>query len=204
MTRLALLAILLTSLLGAGAATAVATTGGLGHSTAATQGAASAGGSVQVKLNVTKFVKSGHRLVATGTAVGTYTSKSGKTTVSREPFTARVAVAPKGPKDPAACPVLTLQLDQLSLDLLGLHVDLSKVVLTITANPNEGPLGTLFCKVVTSSTPLGTTSTAHALTHAAQRSALSTSGVGVGVPTRQLQALGPGPCSIVDLLLGPL
>jgi hypothetical protein len=23
-------------------------------------------------------------------------------------------------------------------------------------------------------------------------------------PTRQLQALGPGPCSIVDLLLGPL
>jgi hypothetical protein len=24
------------------------------------------------------------------------------------------------------------------------------------------------------------------------------------VPTRQTQALGPGPCSIVDLLLGPL
>jgi hypothetical protein len=40
---------------------------------------------------------------------------------------------------------LTLQLDQLSLNLLGLHVDPSKVVLTITADSQGGVLGSLFC-----------------------------------------------------------
>jgi hypothetical protein len=38
----------------------------------------------------------------------------------------------------------------------------------------------------------------------AQHSGFSTSGVGFGVPTRQGTTLAPGPCSIVDLLLGPL
>jgi hypothetical protein len=37
------------------------------------------------------------------------------------------------------CPVLTLELDTVSLDLLGLHVDLSKVVLTITADERRSP-----------------------------------------------------------------
>jgi hypothetical protein len=99
--------------------------------------------------------------------------------------------------------VLSLELDQLSLDLLGLHVDLSKVILTVTADPNGGTLGKLFCQL-SGKTTVATKSTARSLTSAAHRSGLATQGVAFGTPTRQLQSIGPGPCSIVDLLLGPL
>lgn len=69
--------------------------------------------------------------------------------------------------------MLTLQLDQLSLDLLGLLVDLSKVILTITADPNGGVLGRLFCSVVNTHT-LASVSNARTLSSVAQRSRLST------------------------------
>lgn len=100
------------------------------------------------------------------------------------------------------CPVLSLEIDQLSLDLLGLHVDLSKVILTVTADPNGGTLGKLFCSL--SGKTAASVSTARSLTTAAKKSGLSAHGVAFGTPTRQLQSIGPGPCSIVDLLLGPL
>jgi hypothetical protein len=74
------------------------------------------------------------------------------------------------------------------------------VLPTITADPNGGALGKLFCKVAGTQTL--TRTTARSLTAAAHRSGISTQGVSFGVPTRQTQALGPGPCSIVDLLLG--
>jgi hypothetical protein len=195
-------------LLAAGALTAVATDSAFGHSTGTAQSAGSAAGSVRVKLNVSKFVRSGKRLVAKGTAIATYTSKDGTPTVVRTPFSARVAVARRtlGPhaKDPTTCPVLTLELDQLSLDLLGLHVDLSKVILTITADPSGGILGKLFCNLSNGQLATASPTTARTLSRVAQQSGFSTKGVGVGIPTRQMQALGPGPCSIVDLLLGPL
>jgi len=53
------------------------------------------------------------------------------------------------------CPVLDLTLGPLNLDLLGLYVDLygpttnAPVTVTITADPNGGVLGSLFCKLAT-------------------------------------------------------
>lgn len=74
MTRLALATVALIALLAAGAVTALATPGTvLGHSSAA----GSPMGKVRVQLKVNKFVKKGHRLVATGMAVATYTPKTG-------------------------------------------------------------------------------------------------------------------------------
>ena len=199
MKRLVLIAAL-TALLAAGAATAVATAGPASGAAAA---AGQANGSVKVRLDVKKFVRTGHRLVARGTAVATYTPQSGAVKVTRAPFTARVSLAPAKGSGPAApCPVLTLQIDQISLDLLGLHVDVSKLILTVTANKDGGALGKLFCSL--SEAQLGTNTTASKLTSAAHSGGLATKGVGFGVPTRSLQAIGPGPCSIVDLLLGPL
>jgi len=209
MTRLALATVALIALLAAGAVTALATPGTvLGHSSAA----GSPMGKVRVQLKVNKFVKKGHRLVATGMAVATYTPKTGAPTVVRHRFTARVIFGSRrsrsGGRSVSAvqqqttCPVLTLELDQLALDLLGLHVDLSKVVLTITADSSGGVLGKLFCSLAGKN--LATTSTARGLSASAHRSGLATRGVGFGVPTQQRQALTPGPCSIVDLLLGPL
>jgi hypothetical protein len=207
MNRFALLTVLVAGLLAAGAATAIATPDTVFGQSAAGKGADTPMGNVSVKLDINKFVKSGRRLIAQGTAIATYTPLSGTPTVVRQPFTARVTAAGKRAlsgtqSQQKICNVLTLQLDQLSLDLLGLHVDLSKVVLTITADSEGGILGRLFCSVA--DRKLATASTARTLSGVARRSGLSTRGVGFGVPTRQTQALGPGPCSIVDLLLGPL
>jgi hypothetical protein len=54
-----------------------------------------------------------------------------------------------------ACDVLNLVLGPLSLNLLGLQVDLNQVVLDITAVPGAGLLGDLLCAVVNLLNPLG-------------------------------------------------
>ena len=47
------------------------------------------------------------------------------------------------------CPILHLDLGPLNLDVLGLQVDLSEVILDITAVPGAGNLlGNLLCAVV--------------------------------------------------------
>jgi hypothetical protein len=204
MRRLALSIVVVSALLAAGAVAALATPGSSGQST--TTGALK--GSVGMRLQVSKFVKSGHRLIAKGKAVATYRANDGTTTARSVPFKAHATVVRRGRTLASAgqtgtCPVLTLELDTVSLDLLGLHVDLSKVILTVTADPNGGTLGKLFCSLASGKTA-ASVSTARTLTSAAHRSSLSTQGVAFGTPTRQLQSTGPGPCSIVDLLLGPL
>jgi len=208
MKRLALLVALVTGLLAAGAATAIATPDTVfGHSSAQQSGG-TAMGKVGVRLKINKFVKRGNRLVAVGTAIATYTPQSGGApTVVKHPFAARVSVARRllstqGRQD--ICQVLTLQLDQLSLNLLGLHVDLSKVVLTITADSKGGVLGSLFCGLANGKVKLASKSTAMKLTTAAHRTGLATKGIGVGSPVTQMQQMAPGPCQIVDLVLGPL
>jgi hypothetical protein len=207
MRRLALSIVVVSALLAAGAVAALATPGSSGQ--AATQQAGGAvKGSVGMRLKVSKFVKRGHRLVAKGRAVATYTSSGGTPTSKSVPFKAHAIVlrrgrALAGASQTTTCPVLTLEIDQVSLDLLGLHVDLSKVILTVTADPNGGTLGKLFCQL-SGKTTVASTSTVRSLTSVARRSGLSKQGVAFGTATRQLQSLGPGPCSIVDLLLGPL
>lgn len=142
--RLALLAVLATGLLAAGAATAIATPEAVLGQSSAKQASGQTMGTVSIRYKIAKFVKSGHRLYAKGTAIATYTPQSGTPTTVKKAFTARVAVARRlfstsGAQ--AICPVLSLQLDQLSLNLLGLHVDLSKVVLTITADSEASSAG---------------------------------------------------------------
>jgi hypothetical protein len=206
MKRLVVLAVLATALLAAGAATAIATPELGSNHPSATHGSGPVMGAVGVNYKISKFVKKGSRLYAKGIATATYTPASGAPTVTRRAFTARVAVG-KGfttASRDQICPVLTLQLDQLSLDLLGLHVDLSKVVLTITADSSGGILGRLFCAVANGKVKLATMQTAQRFTVAAHKSGLATKGIGYTVPLRQSQAMAPGPCQVVDLVLGPL
>ena len=208
MRRLALSIVVVSALLAAGAVAALATPGSSGQ--AATQQAAGAAkGSVGMRLKVSKFVKRGHRLIAKGRAVATYTSLDGTPTSKSVPFKAHAIVLRRSrtlasASQTTTCPVLTLEIDQVSLDLLGLHVDLSKVLLTVTADSSGGTLGKLFCQLASGKVSLAKASTARSLTSVAHRSGLSTQGVALGTGVRQLQSTGPGPCSIVDLLLGPL
>jgi hypothetical protein len=62
-----------------------------------------------------------------------------------------------------SCQILNLTLNQLHLSLLGLNVDLAKVVLTITGIKQAQPgglLGNLFCSLSTTTVPVPTTPTA--------------------------------------------
>jgi hypothetical protein len=204
--RLALLAVLATGLLAAGAATAIATPGAVFGQTSAKQASGAALGNVSVKFKVNKFVKSGRSLLARGTVVATYTPQTGTPTVVTQPFTARAKLARKWrvASQQRICQVLSLQLGPLHLNLLGLIVDLSQVNLTITADSNGGLLGSLFCSLANRNLKLATRANAHKLTTAAHRSGLATKGIGYTVPVRQGQAAQPGPCKILDLVLGPL
>jgi hypothetical protein len=68
-------------------------------------------------------------------------------------FKARIAPVARASQAQTTCPVLDLTLGPLNLDLLGLFVDLygpttkSPVTVTITADPNGGSLGKLFCQL---------------------------------------------------------
>jgi hypothetical protein len=77
------------------------------------------------------------RVVATGTAVGTFLGHAFTTDflITTEPSN-------------ADCPILHLELGEIHLDLLGLNVDTSRICLDITAQPGEGNLlGNLLCDV---------------------------------------------------------
>jgi hypothetical protein len=96
------------------------------------------------------------KLVAVGTIAGTVTDASGKvvgtglqTVAIPAAVNASAAEAAAVPAQvTASCSILHLDLGPLSLNLLGLQVNLSRVVLDVTAIPGAGNLlGNLLCAV---------------------------------------------------------
>jgi hypothetical protein len=112
---------------------------------------ASRDGRVTVDVKINRFALAGRRVVAHGVL----TSKvegAGESQAAKKAVTFAV-VAQAG-----RCHVLTLTLDDLQLDLLGLRVDLSEVNLRIFAIPRgegSGVLGRLFCALSRSTLRLG-------------------------------------------------
>jgi hypothetical protein len=168
--------------------------------------AQAATGTVAVKFTIQKFVKTRHSLTALGTVFATFTPSDGSAaTTVKQPFSAKVTTAARlfsGASSTRVCNVLNLTLDKLSLNLLGLHVDLDKVILNITANSRGGVLGSLFCSLAGKRISL--TKAATKLTAAANHSGLATQGIRFATPARQTSAMAPGPCQVLDLVLGPL
>src|ERR1043166_6680267 len=95
MKRVSLLAVLLTAILAAGAATAVATPSSFFGSSGPSQAAGPTLGNVSVKYKVGKFVKSGKSLLAKGTVTATYTPVTGTPTTVTQPFTAKATLSRK-------------------------------------------------------------------------------------------------------------
>jgi hypothetical protein len=90
-----------------------------------------------------KFAASNGALVATGVLSGVVTTATGATTSVLRTVTLPAAVGE------TTCQILHLDLGPLSLDLLGLQIDLSRIVLDITAQAGAGNLlGNLLCGVV--------------------------------------------------------
>lgn len=82
------------------------------------------------------------QLVATGLLSGVVTTATGATTSILRTVTMPAAVGD------TSCQILHLDLGPLSLDLLGLQVNLSRIVLDITAQAGAGNLlGNLLCGV---------------------------------------------------------
>ena len=180
--------------------------------------AAAASGRLTIKIGITKFARAGKSLAATGSVVAAYSDASGVHS-TRDPFRARLVLNRKK-TTATTCKVLYLELDKLSLQLLGLDVDLDKVILTINGDSSGGALGSLFCKLASAQLGPGATSakalnaSVAKMNKAVKKSGLTT-GIGASVPlspqTASAAATGPtgatgavGPCKVLDLVLGPL
>jgi hypothetical protein len=98
-------------------------------------------GTVAVGVKINRFALSGRNVVAHG-VLTSRVEGAGQSQVARKRVTFAVAA------QAGRCHVLTLTLDDLQLDLLGLRVDLSEVNLRIFAvrrGEGSGVLGRLFC-----------------------------------------------------------
>jgi len=100
------------------------------------------GGTFNGAFQLQRFVNQNGTVVATGLLTGTVTSATGAITSIVQTVTLPVAITQ------ATCQILHLDLGPLSLNLLGLQIDLSRVVLDITAQSGAGNLlGNLLCAV---------------------------------------------------------
>jgi hypothetical protein len=170
-----------------------------------------------VTLKVNKFVKRGRKLVALGTATSHFQPTSANPAglapaTTTQAFTAAVANIRKFDSAQRICPILSLTLARLDLNLLGLIVHLDRVHLTITANSRGGVLGSLFCSLAHAR--VGLAQKAKTLTKVAQHSSLHTKGIRLAVPLYQATSgsISDGQstksplaiCPVLDLTLGPL
>jgi hypothetical protein len=93
-------------------------------------------------FNLQKFAVKNGQVVAIGTIVGTLTDALGVVTNVLQNIALPVHVGQ------TTCDILHLDLGPLSIDLLGLQIDLSRIVLDITAQAGAGNLlGNLLCGV---------------------------------------------------------
>jgi hypothetical protein len=103
--------------------------------------AASRDGKVTVDVKINRFAVAGRKIVAHG-VLTSRVEGAGASQAAKKRVTLAVAA------QAGRCHVLTLTLDDLQLDLLGLRVDLSEVNLRIFAvrrGEGSGILGRLFC-----------------------------------------------------------
>ena len=97
------------------------------------------GTTVQGLLDITSFTRQAGQLVALGNITGTCPGG---------PFNVPVAIPIALQQITATCDILTLVLGPLHLDVLGLVVDLNRVVLTVAAESAPGNLlGNLLCSI---------------------------------------------------------
>jgi hypothetical protein len=105
-------------------------------------GAVAGGGTFTGTFNLTKFGTANGAVTAVGTVTGTLTNAAGQVT------TVLQNVSLPASNITGTCDILHLDLGPLDLNILGLQVDLSRIVLDITAQSGAGNLlGNLLCGV---------------------------------------------------------
>jgi hypothetical protein len=100
------------------------------------------GGTFTGSLKISKFVADATGVDAVGTLSGTVTTTAGVVSSIVKTVTLPVSIGA------TSCDILHLDIGPISLDLLGLEIDLSRIVLDITAQSGAGNLlGNLLCAV---------------------------------------------------------
>jgi hypothetical protein len=187
----------------------------LGSLVAAAPAAAETGGSrgkgtITLDVAVKKFGVSQRQIVGRGQLTARIVDDSGASQTARRPV--RFAVSAQA----GNCRILTLTLDDLQLDLLGLSVDVSTVNLRlfgIQSGEGSGVLGRLFCSLARSSIRL------RGSIRAAKHAKKVVRALNSHIKNRPMRAVGAravlspdmesaqyqGPsCKVLRLVLGPL
>ena len=153
-------------------------------------------GKLHLVVNVNKFTATAAGTQASGTATATLTPIGQRpTTVSKK---VTLAASRSG-----TCTILTLTLETLELNLLGLNVHLDKVVLTITGERHGGVLGRLFCSLAGAKVKPARVAAASRLTAAIRRTGVVRP-IALGASVRATTAAAGPTCPVLNLLLGPL
>jgi hypothetical protein len=173
-------------------------------------------GTLNLQFVVSKVVTEGKQLVAHGEVVGTVQTATGAPQVVRKAFTAPVRSLTRSTKGARSlqktmriCDILNLNLAPLRLELLGLIIELDRVVLTIKANSRGGLLGSLLCglagpaqaKKLTKALQSGGMTATSAITVPLVPTTLAPAG---GIAPAALPPVPAGICTVLDLVLGPL
>ncbi|HEX5224653.1 MAG TPA: hypothetical protein VFW29_05935 [Solirubrobacteraceae bacterium] len=153
-------------------------------------------GNLHVTVNVKRFIATSAGTEASGTATATLTP------IGQHPITinkpVRLAVSRS-----TSCSILSLTLEKLELNLLGLNVNLEKVVLNVTGQPHGGVLGSLFCSLAHAKVKAARVAAASRLNTAIHRTG-AVRPLSFGLPIRaSAAAVGPT-CPVLNLVLGPL
>jgi hypothetical protein len=157
-------------------------------------------GKVDVSVSIDRFVAQGRRTVAHGTVTASLSDIQGDRSIVKQPVSVEVRAAAGG------CKILTLDLDELDLKLLGLNVHLDKVNLAVTGQKNGGVLGKLFCKLA-SSRVASRTAAAHAINARMNGKPMRLLSLKAPITQRvtSAQAGTAAPaCQVLNLIVGPL
>lgn len=163
----------------------------------ATGSAATSQGSLKVAVQVNHFYATAAGTKASGKATATLTPLGQSPTTITKNVTLAATTSGK-------CTVLTLTLETLELKLLGLNVNLEKVVLTISAEKNGGVLGSLFCSLTKAKVKLATRQAAAARVNAAIRRKGEVRPIAFTTNLDAQTAAAEATCPILNLVLGPL
>jgi hypothetical protein len=154
--------------------------------------------SLLVKVDITSFHAKRARTTASGTATALLTDNKGHVTRLKQTVTLSV-------KSGGSCRILSLVLDELKLNLLGLNVKLDKVNLQVTGNKRGGVLGSLFCKLARAQVKTKRVAASRALNKRLRHKSLRP--IAFRVPVKPVTAAQNAPaatCQVLNLVLGPL
>ncbi len=188
--------ILRTALLTAGATVLLALPAGA--QAAAPTTSAGAPAKLSVKTEVQGFKVVGRQTKARALVTARLMEGGGRSTVIRQQVTLSA-------KRGGSCRILNLTLDELQLNLLGLHAVLDQVKLDVSGKPRGGVLGRLFCRLARSQVRTsGRKAAARSLTARIQRRPLRPVAFTATIAPGEKSQAQAGRCQVLDLVVGPL